>query len=165
MYHTFVNYPGQPGGVIVPQRQYIALSPYHLRETIRFTHGGRFGVNLQDALQQRAGDMPDAHERPETTSASSRITIRINWQGYADFSCSINAREHSQGAELIPKWKLASCVAQAISQFYQRATSSTDDSNPYAGWELPDVPFEGLRLLELRHVSPGSWQPVLLLET
>lgn len=79
MYHTFVEYPAQSlGGFVVPQRPYTAPSPYEQRPTIRFTHSGRFGINLQDALQQRAGDMLDAHERPVTTTSSSKITLRIN---------------------------------------------------------------------------------------
>ncbi|KAI0339077.1 hypothetical protein BDW22DRAFT_1361994 [Trametopsis cervina] len=166
-YITFVDYPGQPlGGTIVPQRLYTASSPYHRRESIRFNHGGRMGVGLQDALRQRAEDMPDADERPETTTSSSKITLRINWQGYADFSCNINAREHSQRGESILKRKLAFCVAQVVYQFYQRATPSQGDQDVhYAGWELANIPFERLRLLELRHVSPGSWQPVLLFQT
>ena len=34
-----------------------------------------------------------------------------------------------------------------------------DGSGP--GWEVTNIRFENLYLLEFKHVSVGSWQPVL----
>ncbi|KAI0345886.1 hypothetical protein BDW22DRAFT_923841 [Trametopsis cervina] len=164
-YHTFLDYPGQLlGGFIVPQRRHIASQQYPPHQTIRFTHNGRPGVNLHDTLRLGAGGMPDADVRPITTTSSTNIGLRINWQGYADFSSDIRAHDSSQRMELIQKRELAFRVAQVVRKFYQAVLSFGDRDGHYTKWELTETPFECLRLLELQHVSPDTWQPVLLVQ-
>ncbi|KAI0692326.1 hypothetical protein BC835DRAFT_61302 [Cytidiella melzeri] len=77
----------------------------------------------------------------------------------------INAKEHSKDAGSIPKWKIAMCVSNAVQAFY--ASNPVADDSSYNDpsiyyWNLRNISFEKLRLLELRHVSTGSWQPVLI---
>jgi len=164
-YHSFVDYDdyNYPCGFIVPQRVYVASGPFPRRPTIYFQQDGHPGVYLCDALRQRVGGMPDREDRPETTSTSSKITIRINWTGYADFQHQMNAKEHSQAAAPIPKWKIAMCVAQAVHEFYAHCTPAGRDIDRQ-DWDVCTKPFDKLRLLELHHVSSGSWQPVLVFD-
>ena len=41
--------------------------------------------------------------------------------------------------------------------------SGTQSSEASPDWHLRNVPVERLKLVELRHVARGSWQPVLYL--
>lgn len=40
-------------------------------------------------------------------------------------------------------------------------TVTIEDPYQTAGWELSNIPFESLYLIELRQISKASWQPVI----
>lgn len=66
-------------GMVVPQRVYTAPSTVtSQREPIYFHQDRHEGVYLHDALFQRVAGLDDRDSRPETTTTSSRITLRIN---------------------------------------------------------------------------------------
>ncbi|KAI0790239.1 hypothetical protein BC629DRAFT_1512531 [Irpex lacteus] len=142
--HTNADYPNfYLHGTVVPQVVYSRVSaPYPLFPSILFSEG----------------QLPDRDSRPTTTMTSTKIKLRIMWPGYGEFSRDINAKEHTKTGESIPKWKLAFCVAQTVHAFYTSGAVSTN-----AGvWDIRNIRFEYLQLLELRQVSTGSWQPVLV---
>ena len=68
----------------------------------------------------------------------------------------INARRECNGGEPLQLRAIARHVAKAV----RRAITADGGV-----WRLPDasreVTFEDLWLVELQHVSSGSWQPVL----
>ncbi|KAI0790280.1 hypothetical protein BC629DRAFT_1440084 [Irpex lacteus] len=163
-YHAFTNLtPPIPDGIVVPQLVYSRPpAPYPTFPPIPFHHGQQSGISLHSILNGQQGNMSDSSSRPTTTTTSTKIKIRLLWPGYDEFSRDINAKEHTRQGDPIPKWKLALCVAQVVHAFYSHAVPS---SNPPFGaqtWNLHNIPFQCLRLVELRQVSTGSWQPVLV---
>lgn len=93
---------------------------------------------MADALHQRNAGIRGRDDRPELTTTSSRITLRVNvsyifatplyvsftnsssqWAGYKEYPVAVNAREHSTAAASIPTWKLAYCIAHGVNEFYR----------------------------------------------
>ncbi|KAI0092313.1 hypothetical protein BDY19DRAFT_929405 [Irpex rosettiformis] len=161
-YHVFTNCRvNHSRGILVPQIVYNpATPPFPKLPDITFAQGQHCGVSLLSALGCHQAILADGETRPVMTTTSTKIKIRILWPGYQEFSKDINVREHTRAGDPIPKWKLAFCVAQVVQAFYTGAVLS---GNP-EDWSIHRIPFGSLRLLELRHVSTGSWQPVLIYE-
>ncbi|KAI0705147.1 hypothetical protein BC835DRAFT_557411 [Cytidiella melzeri] len=116
-------------------------------------------------LQNLIG-MVDGETRPSIKAHATRATIRIEWPGYRPFSTSIATKISVQGGpKIVTKAKLAQTVARAVKRSYEDRPSLYIKSIPpkeYEQWSTSNVKFDQLVLYELRHVSPGSFQPVLL---
>ncbi|KAI0092314.1 hypothetical protein BDY19DRAFT_991030 [Irpex rosettiformis] len=159
---NYAHFEADLHGTIVPQAVCTpsGSAPYPKFDNIMFKEVHRFGINLQAALNGYSHLIPDGDTRPTTTTTSTKIKIRIQWPGYPEFWKDINAKEHTRAGDPIPKWKLALCVAQVVASFYSKFMCSG-----YIGdWAVERIPFQSLKLLELRQVSTGSWQPVLVYE-
>ncbi|KAI0092299.1 hypothetical protein BDY19DRAFT_991016 [Irpex rosettiformis] len=155
-YHSTADYPNCPlHGLVVPQAVHRASPPYPSFPPIMFYEGQSYGASLQGTLNGLSA-IPDRDVRPTTTATSTKIKIRLSWPGYMEFSKDINAKEHNRAGNSIPKWKLALCVAQVVNAFY---SANVDAIDHHGDWDIRRIPFERLRLLELRQVSTGSWQP------
>ena len=100
------------------------------------------------------------------------------WPGYQPWHYVFHIYDHAYESKPITLAKLAHEVAKAVRQFKQVSTNPSlsrqlgltscniQDMNGIAsteqGWSVNNVKLESLFLLELRHVSTGSWQPVLI---
>ncbi|KAI0692327.1 hypothetical protein BC835DRAFT_61314 [Cytidiella melzeri] len=166
--HNFVNTPGDLEGVIVPQKVYQGTASIHNpRPDIRFFAHGEVGVSLE--LAARAGfcsnsGMDDGETRPPIDANAIKTTIRIEWPGYRSFSTSIAIQVNLQGeSQIVTKAKLAQAVARAVKKFFESPEHTRFiPPEDFKQWSLSKVKFDKLFLYELRHVSPGSYQPVLL---
>ncbi|KAI0092312.1 hypothetical protein BDY19DRAFT_593272 [Irpex rosettiformis] len=173
-HHHFMSIPGELGGFIVPQKVYTPPSSnftYSPEETITF---GDTGVHLAAAstnefLQgdfERTG-MTDGIEIAPLIGNSDKVTVKILWPGCQSYDTTISVREMFQGIRRnITKAKLAHRVAKAINKFLNpenRTRSESWEEADRTGWNPDDIPLGRLILFELRHVSSGSYQPVLLL--
>lgn len=146
-------------GVIVPQTVYIpdgGNQPLAGGAVVSFYPG----IPLPRALQLGAGQGFD--NRPPTTSLDrARLTLRVLWPGYAPWSTNLNVRERTPTADPVPLHRLIRRIAESVRNFYQERNNAPFNQVAAGDWSLNRIPFERLYLLELRQVSPGSWQPVL----
>ncbi|GJE92898.1 hypothetical protein PsYK624_090560 [Phanerochaete sordida] len=153
-YHSFATLEDAPG-LVVPQKVYVANSHFDRRQPIIFPSG----TYLWKAEASHYVDQPAYRARP-TTSARDKLkfTLRLAWHGYKPWNRVIQGTERSDAPGPVALGILAKEIADAIRFFYQMHTEVAT-SEP--GWAVTRIPFEKLILLELRHVSDGSWQPVL----
>ncbi|GJE92940.1 hypothetical protein PsYK624_090990 [Phanerochaete sordida] len=161
-FHTFMDFGDAAlPGIVVPQPVYTAPGQFAQLPTIRFTEGGRPGVRLSNALNKVFQNLAKSNEVPKLSEQAKKITIRINWPGYQPWSYVVHAFDHSYEVRPITLAKLAHEVAKTVRLLKNdMATSGTVSPD----WSLNNVNIEELVLLELRHVSTGSWQPVLCLD-
>ncbi|GJE92914.1 hypothetical protein PsYK624_090730 [Phanerochaete sordida] len=153
-YHTFMTIENSQG-IVVPQKGYVANSHFDKREPVIFPRG----TYLWRAEARHYVDHP-AYRPRVTTSACDKLkfTLRLAWSGYKPWGRVIQGTERSDTPGPITLGMLAKRVADAIRSFYQiHAEVATSEPD----WAVTRIPFEKLILLELRHVSDGSWQPVL----
>ncbi|KAI0339078.1 hypothetical protein BDW22DRAFT_1422564 [Trametopsis cervina] len=161
-YHHFGLYRDAPG-LIVPQRVYESHGvSYTQDQPIRFTQDN-VPVLLEEARLHRPFVMDHGDTRPLMSTSADKITIRIEWPGYNPWNKAISVRESNQsqgGTIRVSKSRLAYLIAKAVREFYND-TSRYDSTADHHGWDLSNIPFDRLRLLQLEHVAAGSWQPVL----
>ncbi|KAF7794581.1 hypothetical protein EIP86_005716 [Pleurotus ostreatoroseus] len=163
--HLFIEFPNirTPGGnpaVIVPQRKYTSPQIFEPHPPIRFYDNGYSGISLSKAYVENFTGMPDAGTYPTLlASNTTRVATRIEWPGYLPWSQNMNVVDRSRAANPITKGKLANNIARALYAFFQEHRTVEPDGTA-RGWEVVNIPFDRLFLLELQHVSVGSWQPV-----
>ncbi|KIP06389.1 hypothetical protein PHLGIDRAFT_461880 [Phlebiopsis gigantea 11061_1 CR5-6] len=94
--------------------------------------------------------------------ANSCSAVPIQWPGYEPWADtnSIHQFNHRQHVNRRSLEFIAHQVARSVKAFYE---NRRHESGTEAGWKLSGIRFEDLYLLELHHVSRGSWQPVLAL--
>ncbi|GJE92895.1 hypothetical protein PsYK624_090530 [Phanerochaete sordida] len=95
--------------------------------------------------------------RPTLSETNNRVTLRILWPGYEPWVLrnAIDVGGQQNARTLV---HIANQVANRVREFYdnQRAVVGTEPD-----WNLSNIPFEDLYLVELRNVARGSWQPVI----
>ncbi|KAI0700897.1 hypothetical protein BC835DRAFT_1411758 [Cytidiella melzeri] len=162
--HSFMDFDGRDrmGGWIIPQDIYHQPQNYNPLPTVRFTINGRLGIKLADAVDPKFRELDNPQLVPRLTETAGRITIRIQWPGYDLWSDVLHIYDHGYDVNPHNMQKLAKLIAQKVRVFLddfraEPSTHTNDDS-----WWLEKYPFDRLVLLELRHVSLGSWQPVLM---
>ncbi|GJE95541.1 hypothetical protein PsYK624_117270 [Phanerochaete sordida] len=143
--------------LVVPQRVYSAPGRCTYLPTIRFYNNDRPGVLLSRALENELGDLVDAARQVRLSVQASRITVRINWPGYPPWPTVTNVLHHSFEACPMTMAQLAHRVAKITAIFWGDMIVKPCEES---GWVLGEVEFDQLVLLELRHMSTGSWQPV-----
>ncbi|KAJ3553989.1 hypothetical protein NM688_g3336 [Phlebia brevispora] len=161
-YHNFMDYqspvqvPVQ--GVIVPQEVYRNAQPLpQANPPVRFYVQNVLGIRLTDALQGNFAHLHGAGVAVPLTQAN-RISCRINWPGYEAWSDGMHIIDNN--AQPYTLARLAQTIARTIRKFFNdNAHVATQE--PRLDWAVNNIPFESLYLLELRHVSTGSWQPVI----
>ena len=104
-------------------------------------------------------------------------TSFLQWPGYTPWHSVFHVYDHAYEAKGITLARLAYEVARAVKQFKEvistqfAVESNADNRNMQdvsgtasteQGWSVNHIDLEDLFLLELRHVSTGSWQPVLI---
>ncbi|KIP06396.1 hypothetical protein PHLGIDRAFT_119020 [Phlebiopsis gigantea 11061_1 CR5-6] len=155
-YHSFMYIGSSPAtGIIVPQQVYEDRTPYQPDSLpVRFPGP----LYLTDALNSHFPNNPQYEERPATSAPDRlRLKFRILWPAYAPWECNINVRERDSQAQPVPLWVLAHRVATEIRRFSQSAVPLLDSD-----WSFSKIAFDRLILHELRQVSSGSWQAVIL---
>ncbi|EKM52691.1 uncharacterized protein PHACADRAFT_31166 [Phanerochaete carnosa HHB-10118-sp] len=156
-YHYFDNIGASSyEGIIIPQKVYYTnAGPYQAKNPVIFPGN----LTVQEALQMQFPRSPEYDVPAVTTGADvPRFSIRLN---------------------SVILWQLARRAAEAFKKFVDvrsvvissGATTETSDSEqehqdmhctePY--WDLNRMPLDKIVLVELRHVSESSWQPVLSL--
>ncbi|KAI0339076.1 hypothetical protein BDW22DRAFT_1361993 [Trametopsis cervina] len=161
--HTFVDYLYRTviPGWIVPQRVYRTdIAGFQPRPPVQFHVYGQFGIRLTDALAQNFAGLTDSSRQVVLTETGMKIAVRIWWPGYERWLKHTHAYGHSSERPPITLSQLAYRVSRLVQEFQEemRGKASTERS---PDWWISNVPFHQLVLLELRHVSTGSWQPVL----
>ncbi|EKM51894.1 uncharacterized protein PHACADRAFT_199397 [Phanerochaete carnosa HHB-10118-sp] len=144
--------------MLVPQAEYTdpaTAAVFSPQDAIRFECNGSPGIRLDRALNEDFGGMPDANLVVQTTTRSQKICLRINWPGYSFWSNHFNVNLASGHRE---KGKLAKSVAAQIQLCLTEMARVPCTSN---GWEVSNVRLQDLILMEIQHVSRGSWQPVI----
>ncbi|KAI0347632.1 hypothetical protein BDW22DRAFT_1423922 [Trametopsis cervina] len=168
--HTFMSVPeGTHAGIIVPQLEYTAraVSNAPSLNAIQFRAKGMLGIRLVDVMDKASlfSTLDDATEQlmMSTTGILSTETakLRIIWPGYDMWADDIRIVMGSfSDPTPITRAKLAHNVAKGVRQcLYGLSTEASKDPRP--DWHVTRYSFEQLVVLELRHVSSGSWQPVL----
>ncbi|KAJ3556422.1 hypothetical protein NM688_g2032 [Phlebia brevispora] len=177
-FHNFMDYDDQVQvrGIIVPQEVYRNPQPYEPRPPVQFFVNNVLGIRLVDAL---AGDIAGLHaaNRGVPLTHATRISCRINWPGFDPWNDSLHVNDNH--IEPFTLSRLAQAIARTVHKFFTvssniklfrhvklAATVRQDNMHVRTrerrmDWAVNDIPFESLYLLELRHVSAGSWQPVV----
>ncbi|KAJ3556021.1 hypothetical protein NM688_g2257 [Phlebia brevispora] len=150
----------RPRIIQVPQLMYIAQRPFNPVAPVTFfiQAGNRMlkGINLAHALAGNFEGLYDPHRQLEQLSNRPRITCRLEVYGYQSFDSEMKAPSRNYvTAPTFPRQTIASRMAHAIRACMQR------DGGHWAFANIGNVHFNDLWLLEIRHVSRGSWQPVL----
>ncbi|KAI1787889.1 hypothetical protein LXA43DRAFT_675826 [Ganoderma leucocontextum] len=166
---TPVHYPSPRSSQlyrILPQEEYIAKRRYQPQAPILFRASPSVGfVRLADFYSSytavstpplEGGD--DAVFSEENLSQKQSIRLQIN--GCRPYEKQINVRNPSNNLKSITRRKLAEKVAKEIHDgFMSRMQTTFGDSSLELGPGTNG--FERLVLIELRHVSRSSWQPIL----
>ncbi|KAI0696155.1 hypothetical protein BC835DRAFT_1414416 [Cytidiella melzeri] len=163
--HSFMDFHGRANvseGWIIPQDVYHLPHPYTRLPTVSFTVNGQLGILLEDAKDPNFRGLDNAQFVPCLAETAKKITIRILWPGYEPWHDILHVYDHTYNANPCTMKKLARIIAQKVEAFLDdtRAVDSKETEN--TSWWLKQYPFGRLVLLELRHVSAGSWQPVLM---
>ncbi|KAJ3553985.1 hypothetical protein NM688_g3338 [Phlebia brevispora] len=156
-FHTMDCYGSiQFRGVILPQEVYQPLVPDQSRPPVRFIVDDVLGIRLVDAIAWHGRLHGTGTVAPLTEA--NRITCRINWPGYEPWSHGLHVVDHN--AQPYTLMRLAQAIARTIQEFFLDNTH-VKTQEPRPDWDINSIPFESLYLLEIRHVSTGSWQPVI----
>ncbi|GJE92925.1 hypothetical protein PsYK624_090840 [Phanerochaete sordida] len=167
-HHTFVDYtepiPSLLPGLLVPQQVYRPQSApggFVRLDSIPFCHNGRIGIRLRDAVDSaRIAGLYAAQSQPTLSETGMRVTLRILWPGYQEwrYENGIDIFDHTYNANPQTLERIANKVAKLIRTFCEEMTNA-NPAEP--GWAVGADTFNQLYLIELRHVSKGSWQPVI----
>ncbi|EKM52681.1 uncharacterized protein PHACADRAFT_211903 [Phanerochaete carnosa HHB-10118-sp] len=158
-FHSIHNVPNAPG-ILVPQKIYNNHgATFERRASVIFPPG----TSLRRALARAFANDTRFQQRISTSDPSKlKFTLRLEWPGYAPWNCNIQGTERAGHSEPVLLSVLAERVAHAVEKFLAKSVQQNADIPPSKpGWNVDAIRFEGLSLVELRHVSEGSWQPVL----
>lgn len=171
-YHTFMLFVQEPqdehdlSGIVVPQRVYVPPTPtppHLLLPPVRFMVNGRVGVRLTDALNPAFTGLEHRTHTPRMSHTAVRVTLRIWWPGYDQWSVNMPICDNTAATNPFNMLGIARRVATVVQEFYgnmQDVQPNAPDQATF-DWRIRNIPFDSLYLAELRHVSQGSWQPVL----
>ncbi|KAF7794213.1 hypothetical protein EIP86_005345 [Pleurotus ostreatoroseus] len=165
---AFVPYPPSPtvnDSPIVPQRKYRAKNKMRTPKqlSIRFEVNGQLGISLTDARDDRLQGLLDAGKLVfNATNIGKKVCYRIEWPGYPSFNQHKYARRKKGGSNSVMLAEVAKHVAEVMSAFIKENVEFIPD-NEYMHWRVGEgfITVDKLRLLELKQVSAGSFQPVL----
>ncbi|KAI0343678.1 hypothetical protein BDW22DRAFT_1198434 [Trametopsis cervina] len=160
MFHSLNDYDNyaQFPGIIVPQPIFTPPAGFTPGPSIPFSVQGIPGIRLEDAISGQLSNLDNRLARPVLRPVP-RITLRIMWPGYSSWTHeSITVRHHGPSSTAFSMEELARVMSTRIQGFY---TEMANTNNTEPQWNLRLLPFNRLYLIELRHISPGSWQPVI----
>ncbi|KAI0790233.1 hypothetical protein BC629DRAFT_398241 [Irpex lacteus] len=141
-------------------------------DAITFKHNGKPGVPIKVALDsckscgKDCTGLEGGGATAPIVAKGDKVSLRLEWLGCQSWSTPVNVTSTHQGqTQICTKAKLAREVAKAIKTFYgtKKYCKSESWTEAKAQEMTPeDIPFDCIVFLELRHVSKGSYQPVLL---
>ncbi|KAI0831133.1 hypothetical protein BC628DRAFT_1352418 [Trametes gibbosa] len=145
---------------VLPQREYVAKRRFQPKPPIVFRTWSQPYVRLADAL---AGNVAALLGRDDTVFSedhlSQKQSLRLEIVGCRSYERQINVRSPPNSSRSITKGKLAEKIAREMFDYMNR-----HQQGPFGLPRLNLGPgtagFENLVLLELRHVSKSSWQPI-----
>ncbi|KAI9064262.1 hypothetical protein FKP32DRAFT_1685624 [Trametes sanguinea] len=147
---------------VLPQRDYIAKRQFQPRASVIFRTANEPFIRLADAL---AGNIAGLLGRDEPVFSQAHLTqkqsLRLEIVGSRSYERQINVRSPAHGSSSITKGRLAEKIARELFEYLARyqVTPLVVSSSITLGQGTRD--FGKLVLLELRHVSKSSWQPIL----
>lgn len=156
-------------GPQVPQEQYAIMAAkghFNRHDPIIFNlkDSNALGIPIMDALEGEAYRLMGAKDAIINLDKTS-TSLRILWPGYHSWSKAFPTKTWKKPRTLLTRALLAKKVAELIKKFYnERCNARVDGSN--GEWRIgPDgIHLDDLVLVSLRHVSQGSWQPILCLK-
>ncbi|KAM5539041.1 hypothetical protein V8D89_007264 [Ganoderma adspersum] len=150
----------------LPQEPYVATRRYQPQDPIVFRTSHSVGyVRLADFYPSyTTASMPPLEGGEDTVfsedNLSQKQSIRLQINGCRPYEKQINVRNPSNNLRSITRRKLTEKVAKEIrDDFMSRMQTTIGD--PSFGLGPGTNGFDRLVLIELRHVSRSSWQPVL----
>ncbi|OJT01611.1 hypothetical protein TRAPUB_7953 [Trametes pubescens] len=146
---------------LLPQQEYVAKRRFQPKPPVLFRTWSTPYVKLADALTGNVALLLGRDEAvlPED-HLSQKQSLRLEIVGCRSYERQINVRNPANGFRSITKGKLAEKIAREIHDYMNRHQSAPFGL-PRLGLGPGTAGFERLVLLELRHVSKSSWQPVL----
>ncbi|TBU47949.1 hypothetical protein BD309DRAFT_389448 [Dichomitus squalens] len=151
---------------ILPQEDYLARRRYQRQAPILFRASPVVGyVRLSDFYNPPVHSNPPLLEGGDDTvfsgdNLSQKQSIRLEIQGCKSYERQINVRNPANNARSITRRKLAEKIAKEIYDFMRRHQQTTF-GDPSLGLGPGADDFNKIVLIELRHVSRSSWQPIL----
>ncbi|KIP06390.1 hypothetical protein PHLGIDRAFT_515504 [Phlebiopsis gigantea 11061_1 CR5-6] len=152
-------------GIVVPQKVYTAnvRRPQENMTRLTFFVNGAPGLRLQDALQTVPFALDYATSIPTIPEGGQRASLRILWPGYDSWNAT-NSLQFFGNAQDAPRRNMgdvARQVAKLVWDFWS-LYEMRRAQGPESGWNLREIPFHQLYLIELRNETQGSWQPVIV---
>ncbi|OSD01677.1 hypothetical protein PYCCODRAFT_1369048 [Trametes coccinea BRFM310] len=146
---------------VLPQHDYVAKRQFQPRPSIVFRTATEPFIRLADAL---AGNIAGLLGRDEAVFSQAHLTqkqsLRLEIVGSRSYERQINVRSPAHGSSSITKGRLAEKIARELFEYFARyQVAPLVSSNVSLRQGTRD--FGKLVLLELRHVSKSSWQPIL----
>ncbi|TDL23685.1 hypothetical protein BD410DRAFT_720956 [Rickenella mellea] len=162
-------------GPFIPQKKYQphTKSDYRryvdeitLDPSIKFTlqNPNQGGIPLRDALTSRFMRLVGRDDLMFVQRGPS-ISIRLEWQGYQSWSRQIPTRDFRNPPGPITRAKLAKNVAKSVDRFINEHKDLQLERGADPKWRVGPgyIDIDNLILVELQHVSMGSWQAHLRL--
>ncbi|KAH9854065.1 hypothetical protein C2E23DRAFT_914277 [Lenzites betulinus] len=146
---------------VLPQQEYVAKRRFEPKPPVLFRTWSQPYIKLADAL---AGNVAALQGRDDAVFSedhlSQKQSLRLEIVGCRSYERQINVRAPANSFHSITKGKLAEKIAREIFDYMNRC-----QQGPFGLPRLYLGPgtagFERLVLVELRHVSKSSWQPIL----
>ena len=76
-HHSAIDFPELAGLHVVPQERHISSAAFLRRGDVIFNQDDHLGIFLHDALARRNDRLAYREFRAETTTTSSKITVRL----------------------------------------------------------------------------------------
>ncbi|KAI0799806.1 hypothetical protein BC629DRAFT_1591953 [Irpex lacteus] len=142
---------------VIGDENYMAVESL---ETWTFSTEGKFGVNLQEALDGSAEVTSRFLEASEDDGGVG-MALHILWPGCLPCYMPMPGDFESEG--LVDLVVIARAVAENVEVFIRDSPRITDLAL-YQPWNIANVQLKDLTLLQLKKVSNANgWQPVLAL--
>ncbi|KAI0085405.1 hypothetical protein BDY19DRAFT_445710 [Irpex rosettiformis] len=153
-----------PAPVEIPQEEYRANGAQTLyiasQAAIEFWVNGHKGIRVTDALDENYVGLDDPNARL-LESVRDKVSIRIEVAGYTSFVTQKYVRRTTEGRESISRRRLATKLAEVVKAFVQKNSGVTPQGLNRLQFGPGYIQLEDIYLLEVRHVSKGSLQPIL----
>ncbi|EIW77272.1 hypothetical protein CONPUDRAFT_168247 [Coniophora puteana RWD-64-598 SS2] len=98
-----------------------------------------------------------------TGGMKTNQTMRVNWPGYDKWESQLPGRDDRSPKRPLSRRKLARKIAHKMSELI-KAHENQRCSEQYLRWKVgghDGLRLEDLYLVELQHISQGSWRPVI----
>lgn len=149
---------------VITSRPYTLPRGVHYRPIAwRFTLDGGCPVPLGGSLSRNLDYLDNPKDRL-FAECGTKVTYRVLVDEYPDFYKQMNAQRR-KGGKAVPilRSKVVKQIAQVVSKFIDGASKMTSNSELRFGPGF--ITIDQIYLVELRQVSPASFQPILAVMT